>query len=219
MTERHQPVGTVTGTAILSRHDGACPGENGNGDGISNHDMFGRASEMQQNPLSTCVVQWRRRTRKHQINKHAVRTQARIHAARESHATNSRRTAGDKQQRNSRRTAGVGGVGQAFGHDGAIMRFGEALRVGRHRSTAPAGRAQVCSLASSQWGMLRNESAAAPPVAAGHAAQCRDCNAACAFEGGSGRQVARRPTQRRIRPHRRERKKRRRPRCQNMAAR
>jgi hypothetical protein len=38
--------------------------------------------------LSTCVVQWRRRTRKHQINNHAVRTQARIHAARESHATN-----------------------------------------------------------------------------------------------------------------------------------
>ena len=93
MTERHQPVGTVTGTAILSRHDGACPGENGNGDGISNHDMFGRASEMQQNPLSTCVVQWRRRTRKHQINNHAVKTQARIHAARESHATNSNETA------------------------------------------------------------------------------------------------------------------------------
>ena len=67
--------------------------ENGNGDGISNHDMFGRASEMQQNPLSTCVVQWRRRTRKHQINNHAVRTQARIHAARESHATNSNETA------------------------------------------------------------------------------------------------------------------------------
>ena len=73
------------------------------------------------------------------------------------------RVARDKQQRNSRRTAGVGGVGQAFGHDGAIMRFGEALRVGRHRSTAPAGRAQVCSRASSQWGMLRNESTAAPP--------------------------------------------------------
>ena len=172
--------------------------------------MFGRASEMQQNPLSTCVVQWRRRTPKHQINNHALRTQARIHAARESH---------DKQTRNSKRTAGVGGIGQARGRGGASMRFGEALRVGRHRSTAPAGRAQVCSLASSQWGMLRNESAAAPPVAAGHAAQCRDCNAACAFEGGSGRQVARRPTQRRIRPHRRERKKRRRPRCQNMAAR
>ena len=55
--------------------------------------------------------------------------------------------------------------------------------------------------------------------AAGHAAQCRDRNAACAFEGSSGMQVARRPTQRRIRPHRRERKKRRRHRCQNTAAR
>ena len=55
--------------------------------------------------------------------------------------------------------------------------------------------------------------------AAGHAAQCRDRNAACAFEGSSGMQAARRPTQRRIRPHRRERKKRRRHRCQNTAAR
>ena len=55
--------------------------------------------------------------------------------------------------------------------------------------------------------------------AAGHAAQCRDRNAACAFEGSSGMQVARRPTQRRVRPHRRERKKRRRHRCQNTAAR